>query len=333
MTRRISNSEVQTFLSCRRKWWLAWYRGLRKTEQNPTGPLRSGSRVHSALEVLYVPEGDEPGDPLVELARVQGEDLRAYQVACAESGLPPNDGVIKEFGKNCELEHAMIEGYLEWLEETGADAEYEVIAPEQQLSVPAERVFGEGVHVGVELIGKLDVRVRRVSDGARLLQDHKTAASLTEPLKQLPQNPQMLFYHVLEEAQAAESDEDRCVGAIYNMLKKVKRTKAAKPPFFRRELILHNDHQLASFKMQLRGVITDMLFVEQQLSLGVAGDDIQQLTYPRPSRDCSWSCEFFQVCPAFDDGSRAEDMLTDTFEERDPLDRYRFGRDNTDSPT
>lgn len=328
MTRRVSNSEVQTFLECRRKWWLAWYRGLRRVSDEPTGPLRAGTRVHRALEVLYVPEGLEPGDPMVELARVVNEDLEAYQVACVEAGYEPDPEVIKEFTKSVDLERAMVEGYLEWLEESAVDADIEVIASEQALSVPAERIFGEGVHVGVELIGKLDARVRRVSDGRRLFVDHKTAASITELTKRLRQNPQMLFYHLLEEAQAAESDEDRVAGALYNILKKVKRTKAAKPPFYHRELITHNDHELRSFKMQLRGIIADMLYVEQQLALGIAGDDIVQLVYPRPNRDCSWKCEFNQVCPMFDDGSRAEDMLADRFEERNPLDRYA-----TDQPT
>lgn len=332
--RRISNSEVQTFKECRRKWWLAWHRGLRKLDDSPTGALRTGTRVHKALEVLYVPEGEEPGSPLVELARIANEDWKTYEAGCRESGLEPDADVTKEFNKAVDLERAMVEGYLEWLEETGVDAEIIVVAPEQELSVSAESVFGPGVFdPGVELIGKLDVRVKRVSDGKRLLMDHKTAASLTDGIRELRQNQQMLFYHILELQQLVDSDDERCVGALYNMLKKVKRTARATPPFYRREFIPHNDDELHAFKMQLRGVISDMLFVEQQLNFISPDDYTQMLVYPTPTKDCKWKCEFYQLCPMFDDGSRAEDMVKDRFSERNPLDRYQLVRDETPTGT
>jgi hypothetical protein len=316
--RRVSNSEVQTFKECRRKWWLAWYRGLRKLRDTPVGPLHSGSRVHRALEVLYVPEGTAAGNPLATLAQVQAEAWQAYTVECREWNEGPDPEVAREFTKACDLERAMIEGYLEWLEETGVDAEIIVVAPEQELAVPGS-VVG---HPSVQLIGKLDVRVIRKSDGKRLFMDHKTAASLTEPLKTLPQNEQMLFYHILELHQLVDSEDERCVGALYNMLKKVKRTAKATPPFYRRELITHNAQEIESFKLRLHGIIADMLFVEQQLVEG--STDSRALVYPHLTRDCTWKCEFFQVCGMIDDGSRFEDMLTDRFEQRNPLDRYQL---------
>jgi PD-(D/E)XK nuclease superfamily protein len=319
--RRVSNSEVQTFKECRRKWWLAWYRGLRAKRESPVGALRSGTRVHRALEVLYVPEGVEPGNPLVALAAVHADDWEAYVEACAEWNEQPDPEVHKEFTKACDLERAMVEGYLEWLEETGVDAEIVVVAPEQELQVPGS-VVG---HDDVQLIGKLDVRVLRRSDGKRLFMDHKTAASLTEPLKTLRENEQMLFYHILELHQLVDSDDERCVGALYNMLKKVKRTNKATPPFYVREFIPHNDAEIESFKMRLHGIIADMLFIEQQLATGYTNP--LALVYPHRTKDCSWKCEFNQLCPMFDDGSRAEDMVVDRFEERNPLDRYKLVRD------
>ena len=32
---------------------------------------------------------------------------------------------------------------------------------------------------------------------------------------------------------------------------------------------------------------------------------------PTPTRDCSWWCPFFQVCPLMDDGTIQEDHSTD----------------------
>jgi len=317
--RRVSNSEVQTFKECRRKWWLAWHRGLRAKRDTPTGPLRSGTRVHRALEVLYVPEGEEPGNPLLALAEVANADLRAYQEACLEWNEQPDPEVIKEFHKALDLERAMVEGYVEWLETSAEDAQIIVIAPEQELSIPGQFI---GVPE-VQLIGKLDVRVMRVSDGKRLFMDHKTAASITKLLSGLRQNEQMLFYHLLELHQIAHSDDERCAGALYNILKKVKRTARATPPFYHRELITHNDDEIESFKIRLQGIVRDMLDVEEMLLDGV---DPRLVAYPHRTPDCDWKCEFKQVCPMFDDGSRAEDMIADRFESRNPLDRYALVR-------
>lgn len=260
------------------------------------------------------------------------DDLRAYEETCAEWNEQPDPDVVKQFNKDLDLERAMVEGYLEWLEESGVDSEIVVVAPEQELSVPAGDVFGWSHSLReVELIGKLDVRVRRVSDGQRLFMDHKTAASLNDGVRELRQNEQMLLYHILELHQIATSDDERCAGALYNMLKKVKRTARATPPFYRRELITHNDAELESFKARLLFTIQEMLYVEQM----IATDQVDPTTfaYPRPNRDCSWKCEFYQLCPMFDDGSRARDMLADRFEERNPLDRYALARAETPAQT
>ena len=50
---RISNSEIQTFKDCRRRWWLSYYRRLQPKTQQMTGALALGSRVHEALDMYY----------------------------------------------------------------------------------------------------------------------------------------------------------------------------------------------------------------------------------------------------------------------------------------
>src|SRR5690606_37584810 len=112
-------------------------------------------------------------------------------------------------------ERAMVEGYLQWLAETGVDSGLRVVASETYLEAPLDV---PGVEVEVKLIGKIDVRVVREYDGARLFIDHKTTGSLTEPLKTIRLDPQMLHYHVLEWLSDVEAA--RCDGALYNMLRK-----------------------------------------------------------------------------------------------------------------
>ena len=58
---RISNSEIQTFKDCRRRWWFTYYRRLQPRERNFTGALALGSRIHEALDQYYA-----TGKPLLD---------------------------------------------------------------------------------------------------------------------------------------------------------------------------------------------------------------------------------------------------------------------------
>lgn len=315
LVRRFSNSEIQTFKRCRRKWYLGWYRRLRLRNQDPVGALAIGNRVHRALEAWYVPEGDNPTDPRTALEAAIASDWEACKQAYAEIGQEPPPELVKEFNENTALERAMVEGYMEWLIETGVDSGLRVVAPETYLEAPLEV---PGSNVDVLLIGKLDVRMVREYDGARLFMDHKTTLSLTEPLKTIRLDEQMLHYHVLEWLSDVEGG--RCDGALYNMLRKVKRSARAKPPFYDRVEVRHNKHELESFRRRLVGVIKTMLDVIARLE---ANEDPHVVVYPSPARDCSWSCDFLPVCTMFDDGSRVDAMLEQYYVQEDPLSHYK----------
>lgn len=315
LVRRFSNSEIQTFKRCRRKWYLGWYQRLRLRNQDPVGALAIGNRVHRALEAWYVPEGDNPTDPRTALEAAIASDWEACKQAYAEIGQEPPPELVKEFNENTALERAMVEGYMEWLIETGVDSGLRVVAPETYLEAPLEV---PGSNVDVLLIGKLDVRMIREYDGVRLFMDHKTTLSLTEPLKTIRLDEQMLHYHVLEWLSDVEGG--RCDGALYNMLRKVKRSARAKPPFYDRVEVRHNKHELESFRRRLVGVIKTMLDVIARLE---ADEDPHVVVYPSPARDCSWSCDFLPVCTMFDDGSRVDAMLEQYYVQEDPLSHYK----------
>jgi hypothetical protein len=315
--RRISQSEMKTFLRCRRKWWLSEIRRLAPKGNDPTGPLRSGSRVHTALEAVYTP-GEDPFDALV---KAQGSDLNAYFSAAAKDGQEYDQAVNDTFIKDCELERIMLEGYLQWIAEEGVDAGLEVISTEEVITVPGD-LFAPALveeYGDFQVVGKIDMRLLRVMDGKRLFLDHKTAQSLTMNLPSLQQDPQMLHYHWLE---WMTGTDEQCDGALYNVLKKVKRTKAAKPPFYARYEIHHNKDELLSYEIRMREIIRDMFELERKLQSEGSDEYAAQLAYPNPTRDCSWDCQFFNACTLFDDGSRVEDMLRDQFVERNPLARY-----------
>src|SRR5690554_6315166 len=289
LVRRFSNSEIQTFKRCRRKWYLGWYQRLRLRNQDPVGALAIGNRVHRALEAWYVPEGDNPTDPRTALEAAIASDWEACKQAYAEIGQEPPPELVKEFNENTALERAMVEGYMEWLIETGVDSGLRVVAPETYLEGQTQ---GPGSNVDVLLIGKLDVRMIREYDGVRLFMDHKTTLSLTEPLKTIRLDEQMLHYHVLEWLSDVEGG--RCDGALYNMLRKVKRSARAKPPFFDRVEVRHNLKELEAFKKQLIGVIRTMIETRTRLD---NGEDPAVVAYPTPNKQCGWDCDFLPVCP------------------------------------
>jgi hypothetical protein len=297
---RISNSEIQTFKDCRRKWWFSYYRRLQPKQKDFTGALALGSRVHEAMDQYY------SSDMTLDLLEIHSQLVLTDRKILMDDYRDTTD-----LEAEAELGHIMLAGYLEWVEDEGIDVELERISNEEIISMP----MFDGK---VELQGKLDMRVRRKSDGARMFRDFKTVGgSFTEFGSTAHMNEQILTYMTLEAAQ--NKDGERSDGGIFTMLKKVKRSAAAKPPFYQQIEVRHNIYALRNFWQRLQGSIGDMLNVRKALDEGA---NHQLVAYPRPSRDCKWKCQFFSVCPLVDDGSAAEAAIEDSFAVGNPYDYY-----------
>lgn len=315
--RRISHSEESTFKECRRKWWLAWYRGLRFNYEVPTEKKNTGDRIHRALEPWYVPEGQPRVDPREALEGVIREDRDQLAAHLTASGADLADS--KDWKKLValnDLERIMVDGYMEWLAESGEDENLHIIASETYVEAPLYEA-GDQCESEVRLVGKIDVRARRLTDGARTFIDHKTAA-VVPSYDELARNTQMKRYHQLERLVATD-DSERCGGALYNVIRRVKRTAAAKPPFYQRIEINHNSRTSEAFARQTRSVVETMLEVEEGLDHGLHHLDV---AWPTPTRDCSWKCPFAAICTMFDDGSRVENLLEQHYIAGDPLHYY-----------
>lgn len=313
--RLFSNSELATWKRCRRKWYLSWFRRLRPLVEDTIGVRSIGTRVHKALAAWYVADGEEPVDPRVALETAIAEDLASIKQDFAPN--EPDIDTLDRFNKECELSRAMVEGYVEWLEETGADQGIQVVASETYVEVDISDHLPFEHEVPVKIIGKMDTRAKRTIDGAKLFIDHKTVGDFTKPVRVLHMNTQMKHYHLLEVM--SSTPEERTIGALYNMMRRVKRTARANPPFYARAEVKHNDAELVAFLDQLVGAITDILNVERQLTQGVSH---HRVVYPTPKDDCAWDCDFFLACPMFDDGSRVEAYLAGNFTAGNPLAHY-----------
>jgi hypothetical protein len=305
MRRLVSNSEVQTFKQCRRKWYLSWIQNLAPKVEKLSGVRSTGTRLHVALETKYQPGVSVPDSAVMAaLVTAQDADQRLFQ------GTPEE---LKALLAAFQLEQIMLEGYLEWLAETGADAHLEVIASEQYVEavLPA-------VEPPVVAIGKLDVQVRDLRTGRKSFIDHKSVATFEVPM--LTQNQQILHYELLSFL-SSEEGENYCDAAMYNMMRRVKRTSKAVPPFYKRVEVRHNQHELRAYQNHLVGVVTDMQRVEQTITEDP--ETVPLVIYPTPHRDCAWKCEFLKICRLFDDGSRVDAAISSLYRTVDPLEYYQ----------
>lgn len=319
--RLFSNSEAQTFKRCRRKWYLAWYLGLRFKRERPTGPRAVGDRVHRALAQWYVADQAGRTDPRAALEQLIESDRRQIIESWGDT-----DGLAETLlgmKKDDDLERAMIEGYVQWLEETGADSGLVILESETYRDAEIPLLAGRG-GVPVYIIAKLDARVRRVSDAVLLFIDHKTVGGFAQKTLTLSMDEQMLWYDIIERLNGVPVGE-RTDGALFNMLRRVKRTASAKPPFYQRLEVRHNRYEIESFYERLWGMIQEALRAERRLD---NGESHRVVAYPTPTPDCSWDCDFFLLCPRLDDGSRARDMIDQHYVRGDPLAYY--ARDITD---
>ncbi len=307
----LSNSEMAQMRRCPRKWYLGTYRRLKpRVDPEAGSALSVGNLVHDALAAYY--------DPVLQADPVA---FATEKLAEAIAEHPAEETALTvEFG----LVSVMLSGYLEWLAETGADSDLRVVGSETMVRVPLR--WEDGSEVGVTLLSKLDAPVERVSDNARLALEHKTVGSLDQPLLGFRIDSQFLtehlarFLHSMEQGMTSDEAYASCTGILVNMLKKVKRTAAAKPPFFKREEVPHNIHELRNHWKHVVAIAANIAEATNRLD---AGESHHSVCPPTPIPDrCKWDCPFFKVCHLADDGSDFEGALAAVYEEHDPLERY-----------
>lgn len=309
--RLVSNSEIYDFKRCRRRWWLRHVRRLQPKVLDVVGARALGDRIHDVLAAYYDPRFVEC-DRAVDVLALWDYETQQLLEAAGE-----NMYKAKDVADDSDLGRAMLEGYFEWLEEKGEDEDLEIIGSEREIDVP----FTDGVR----LVGKLDVRVLQKSTRARRFIDHKSVANMTDLPKTADIAEQFLHYcllDLLEHLNAGDhSDATFVDGGIYNMLRKVKRTPRATPPFYLRHPVRHTREELRSYWLRLLGEVAEIMRAEERL---LGGEDPLVVAYPTPTRDCSWDCEMRQVCPMFDRPQEdAEGYLRDVFVQVDPLERYK----------
>lgn len=295
----LSHSEIQTFRSCRRRWYITYYLELAQDYKSapPTGNAPLGTRIHTAIEAMYA----HKADPVSVLKQDYAEVIA------------DRPDFEEDLQKERDLGVLMLEGFLDWAAETGLDAGYEIISAEHEERASIITADGQEVI----LRGKLDQLVRREFDDVLLCRDIKTVATLEKP-DMLVLGTQLRHYALLQ-ALNAKGTTQRVEGGIFVMLRRVKRGVSAKPPFYSMVEVHLNRHDLNSYYLHAREVATEILRARARLD---AGEDNRAVTYASPSGFCNWGCDYKLQCPLFDDGSRVSDALNAAFIQVDPYARY-----------
>lgn len=284
-------SEFTAFKSCRRNWALNYRLNLERKRQRP-GTAGTGTLVHKGLEAYYL--GQEWQSAVSGLwyessGVYEGEDLASY-------------------GKQLDLARIILTGYVDWVAETGADAGWTIKSVERQLSVP----FGNVAGAHVTVTGKADLEIEDEYGLPKLI-DHKTRDSMAgDPLDGMDQ--QRLTYAVLRMLE----DKTMYAGAIHNILRRVKRSATAKPPFYGRKEIHFTVDQLRRHYTHMRVLLEEMVPLALDIRATGGGQVDAPELYPNPHRDCSWRCPFLDVCPMMDDGGAWQWVLDEAFVERPP---------------
>lgn len=242
-------------------------------EYEPKIKRDAGTLVHADLEQYYNGETERPG------AWLKTQDK-------------PSGNFASEWGKVYELAQIMLDGYAQWLSEEGFDQGERTHGTEVEVDVPMGTMLGDEVILRVHI----DRIVEDLDFGGFIIEDTKTVDTIAKD------NSFDLDWQLRTYALAARDVLGlNVIAARHNMLRRVKRTARATPPFYARTSVILSDTILAAHADALDGVLYSMVRTYQDLEGQT--ESINWLAYPNPTKDCSWDCDFLPICAMHDDGS------------------------------
>ena len=328
-TKFLTNTELSMFIECRRKWWLSYVMKLQWPEPTVSKARDVGSVVHAVLKFHYA-----------NSMPAQTETMKQFDVEMQLQRAPFNElwndaDSAEDWTKRARVEVALEEldwveewaeimllGYFDWLAEEGHDANLTVVEPEAEVAVPLELNLANTLgYSNVKLAGKYDVRVLDEEDGFRKFLETKTSENfkLYETMSHML--TQVFHYHLLEYLELEQAGGgQKTDGAVLNIIRRVKRTSRAKPPFYRRFSVHHNESEIRNYHTRILGILRNMLQCEMELA---EGKDHRTVVYPTPTNNCHWKCEFFDVCGLMDDdNAHGLEMAQEMFVVGNPLGHY-----------
>lgn len=324
----MSQSEIGLWKRCRRHWLTEYYWGFLEADPSPLGARNFGTRNHLALEAHF----GYGMDPLAVLDIIYGAEVTQHP------------DLAKELNADLEMAKIMVEGLLEWMAAEGHLASFRVVVTEAEVRVPLPGFEGR-----VDLRAKLDQVGQILDSGLLAFLDWKNKDQFSPPVL-LRNDPQMRLYSLIQWLDAGYPPPapgrglpdtagmpPLVLGGIVATLRKVKRTKTSKPPYYAWDPFNHTPEIMATTLIGAQAVAGEILSARAALDDAYArGGQLEQIdmiqrSLLRPTwieRDCSWSCPLAKgACAMMDDGSDwvGHFVRSGKYVQGDPYERYSRG--------
>lgn len=312
----LRTSERTTYKRCRMKWKWAYVDHLTAREVKPA--LTFGTLVHQSLAAYYPPgtrRGPHPAETFVKLyndPNVQGFNIRQEDSVWVDAE---------------ELGLAMLENYTRTY---GSDKRYRVLAPEQPFQV---RLYNpKSGRYMITGAGILDAIIEDLQTGLIGVLEHKTAKTIST--RHLGMDEQGGSYWALGSRylrQRKVIPEDKNLDfVLYNFLRKAKPdarptnvlgqhlnkdgsvSKVQPSPYFLR-------HPVFRGQTDMDNLIKRVIYEAWEIKQARAG---KLPIYKNPTRDCSWDCEFFDMCELHETGGDWKELRRMTMERWDPYEEH-----------
>jgi len=276
-SRNISNSEVTSWLTCRRKYFFEFIMDIEPKQFSD--PLTKGNIIHAMLEEYYIAKSEG-----LDEAEAREWAMKAFmQAASANMSMG-----VAELGSVKDL----VIGYFDFY--CGVDDEhYEIIGVEMQVVAQLTDSIG--------LPGTLDLVVRDRRTGLIYVWDHKSSYNFFSA-EQLTLNGQFPKYVFLLRSQGMNVK-----GAVVNQL----RTRQLKPgnELYRREAVIPTDAKVRSVIRQHIQAGTEIL------NFRASEPEIQD-TPPLLNKMVCGSCNFAQLCDYSMEGTPLEYAVQQDFQKK-----------------
>lgn len=324
----IRTSERKTWTRCRQQWWWAYREHLTPRVQKPA--LRFGDLVHQALAAYYIPSKSRTRvvrgpHPVKNFLAAYDRQLQEFQ----DFGMYADD----EWIDARVLGEEMLTNYID---EYGADKRYRIVQPEADFQVDLYTEYEEYI---CTYVGTCDAIVEDLSTGLYGLFEHKTAAAINTAHLTLDEQAGS-YWAILPDL-----IEERLLGKmdfiLYNFLRKGSKddrpvnelgqhlnkdgtvSKRQPPPLFKREIVRRTEIERRNTLERIDAQAEEIAWVDEG-SLKV---------YKNPTRDCSWDCDFFDMCELHEMGADWEGYRDVAMVKWDPYQAHNEALGEKDKPS
>lgn len=314
----IRTSERVTFTRCPQKWKWAWVDCLTPIRVAPA--LRFGDLVHQALATYYKPGKKRGVRPATTFKKIYEANLTELE----SLGMRTESG---DWEKAYDLGIEMLHGYVD---KYGKDERYEVIAPEMPFQID---VYDPKTNLYIcTYVGTFDAVIRDLWTNEIGLFEHKTAKAIYTAHLTLDEQAGSYWAFAPDflKAQGVLKEDENLDFVLYNFLRKgmpdqrpqnekgqylnkdgsVSRIQP--PPLFKREIVYRGN-------AERRNTMLRVIKIAKLMKKARGG---RFPIYKIPTRDCSWQCEFVDMCELHESGGDWQSLKRSTMTKWDPYEAH-----------